>query len=50
MGFSVHLRAIEGPEEDVERGAEVVAAAAALADIQHPPHFRIRGAEIVKVV
>jgi hypothetical protein len=50
MGLSVHLRAIQGSEEDVEGGTEVVAAAAGVADVHHPPHFRIGGSQVVKVV
>jgi hypothetical protein len=50
MGFSVHFRAIQGPEEDIEGGTEVVAAAAGVADVRHPPHFCIRGSQVVKVV
>src|SRR5215472_8202132 len=48
--LSVHIRAVERAEEDVEGRAEVVAAAARVADVCHTPQLGRHRGGFVKVV
>jgi hypothetical protein len=48
--LAVHLRAIERPEEDVEGGTQVVAAAAGVADVRDPAQLLVHGDRVVEIV
>src|SRR5215471_1950232 len=50
LRMPVHVRPVERPEQNVERRAEVIAAAAALADVRYPPQLLLDRGERVKIV